>query len=141
MRIHFGAPFLDVDAVQNTEEVATALGKDPVEAETVGPGLDFASVGGAYRRQQRAVVEGGFGEVHRSEVLELPGMVVLAPEPGDEQRPLAPNALMGEVVNGVDARAGVQRLRPLDGVDEDGDERRLPVVRVDDVGDESKRLA
>jgi hypothetical protein len=37
------------------------------------------------------------------------------------------HALRGEVVNGVDGGASVQGLRPLDGVDVDRDERRLPV--------------
>ena len=38
-------------------------------------------------------------------------------------------------------RRAVQRLHPLDGVDVDRHQRGLPVVAVDDVGDEAERLA
>ena len=50
-------------------------------------------------------------------------------------------ALVGEVVDRIDGRRGVQRLHPLDGVDVDRHQRRLPVVAVDDVGEEAERLA
>ncbi len=67
-------------------------------------------------------------------------MIVLGPEPGHEQRAAVEDALIGEVVDGVEARAAVQRLRPFDGVQVDGDERGLPVVGVHDVGKPGERL-
>ena len=121
-------------------QIASALGEDAVEAAAVGGGLDLARVGRAHRREQRAAVERGLGEVERAEVLELARVVVLRPEAGDEHRAAVVHALIGEVVDGVDGGAAVQRLRPLDGVDVDRDERRLPVVRVDHVGNPAERL-
>src|SRR5262245_24474827 len=49
-------------------------------------------------------------------------------------------ALMGQVVDGIDGGAPVPGLRPLHGVDVDGHERRLPVVRMDHVGYPAERF-
>ncbi len=86
------------------------------------------------------MAQGGLGEVEGAEVLELGGIVVLGAETGDEQGVTVGHALVGEVVDGVDGRRAVQRTRPFDGVDVDGDERRLPVVSVDHVGHEPDGL-
>ena len=66
---------------------------------------------------------------------------MLAAEASDEHRPALEVALVGEVVNREHAGRAVQRLRPLDGIQVDGHQRGLPVVGVDDVGNEPERLA
>src|SRR5262249_16813609 len=73
-------------------------------------------------------------------MLELRGVMVLGSEAGDELRATVVLALIGEIVNGVERGAAVQRSCPLDGVDVDRDEGGLPVVGVDHVGDPPERL-
>ena len=103
--------------------------------------LDLAGVGRADGRDQRGVGQRGLGEVQGAEVLELVRVVVLRPEAGDEQGAAVGDPLVREVVDRVEAGRAVEGLRPLHGVDVHGDERRLPVVRVHDVGMPAERLA
>jgi hypothetical protein len=140
VRVGRGIPRLHVDAVQDPEEIGVPRVEDPVEAAAVGGGLDLAGIGGAHGREHGGVVEGGLHEVQRAEVLELAGVVVVLAEPGDEHRATVGDTLVGEVVDRVDGRGAVEGARPLHRVHVDRDERGLPVVGVDDVGQEVQRL-
>ena len=74
-------------------------------------------------------------------MFQLARVVVLAPEAGDEHGVAVEDPLIGEIVDGVDRRRPVERLQPFHGVDVDGNEARLPIVAMNDVGEESQRLA
>ena len=80
-------------------------------------------------------------QVHVAEVLELAGPKVLGAKAGDEHRARLEVALVREVVNRVDGGRTVQGARPFHGVDVRGHQRGLPVIRVNDVGDEAQRIA
>ncbi len=81
------------------------------------------------------------GEVQGAEVFELSRVVVFVPESGSDQIGAVEDALIREVVNGIDARASVQWATPLDGVHVHRHERGLPIVRVHDVRDPTERGA
>src|SRR6185436_16489323 len=72
--------------------------------------------------------------------LELARMEMLATEPGDEHGARLVHSLIGQIVNREDRGRAMQRSAPFDRVDVYGQERRLPVVRMHDVGKEADRL-
>ena len=85
--------------------------------------------------------DGALHQVDVAVVFELTGVQVFPAEASDEHRPTLEVSLVGQVVDGEHRRRTVQRPRPLDRVQVGRRQRRLPVVRVNDVGDETQGLA
>ena len=134
-------PLVGVDAVEDAHQVAAALAQHAVQAAPEGRCLDLLGVGGADGGEEGGVAQRRLHEVQRSEVLELGGVVVLSPQPGDEHGAAVGHALVGHVVDGEHGGGAVERPGPFHRVDVDGNQRRLPVVGVDHVRHEVDRLA
>ena len=132
VRIGGGVPDGGVDAVDDAGEDACPRPQQPVEPHPALGGADLLGIGRADGGDRVGVVEAGLQVADAAVILDAldgPGLGRQAEAREDRRRE---DALEGDVVDGD------HRLRrPAAGVAEvGGDEAGLPVVAMDDVGDE-----
>jgi len=131
-----------IDAVQDARDAVGPRAQDALQTHAeLGPALDLARVGRAHGRHRVGQNEPGFQVAHGAPVLERAHRLeVLLVKAGLERRVRRVDALEGEVVDRDDrARRGEERVAGVGDLQVGGDQRRVPVVGVRDVGLEVQR--
>ena len=138
MGVGFGIPDFVIKAIEDTAEFSMVGTEDTLQAHTEMAVSDFVSVTGRDSGDEIGIDDAAFHEVDCA-VAVVVREAILGHEMARIQSDLAQDvftvdALVAEVVKGeADARMAHAKML-IDFVKEDGDERGLPIVTMDNVG-------
>src|SRR3954451_13508843 len=142
MRIGLGIPLLDVDSIDDSVELEREAAQDSIESRAMLARLDFTRV---RRRNRRDLIGQDDAALHQIEVAEMLERVrrpIAAVQSERHEALHARDALIVEIVDRVNrSRVSERAAAPKSGVEINGQQRGVPVVRVDNVRRNAEALA
>ena len=138
VRVGLGIPDIVIEPVQNAAEFSLVRCKNSLQAHTEMPVTDFISVARRNRGDEIGIDDAAFHEINRAMAM-IVGKAIVGHDASRTQADLAKdlfavNPLMAEVVKcETDPRVAHAEVL-IDLVKEHGDERRLPVMAMNNVG-------
>ena len=134
-RIDGRIPLVVIDAVENAGDVGGAAAQNALQTEAVLRGLDLLGVLAADRGDEIRVSQRALEEVHLAEELQLGDGEQVPGQHEKRKRVRGKDSLIADVVDGEDRGNSLERgVLVVQGAQENGNQRGLPVVAMEDVG-------
>src|SRR5262249_53978659 len=136
VRIGHGIPFFDVYAVENAEERVASIAQNSPHPETVFEGLYLFAVAAAPRGYSFRIKQPAFERVGRTAEFKPPlALIEFFIESEKRQCVVTEDTVKSDVVYGQNGRsAGIKRIVSENRPQIDRNQRRHPIVAMDDVG-------